>query len=276
MVRLELPRVHLHPGLYFDPFQSGLAEKLRYPAADPRIGAVAAKCDREDVPEPVEGRVRRVAQRMLSVWFHGRDPAARAGQPGHLGGCSAGLGRLTSRARTCTRSKQGDGSPVFLASAVMISTPLSPRAAANSAAMAVCAGSESRPTTQPAGATRTASRSRIPRGPQPRSIALCPDRRPTGSSSAALSPASSSACRCSRALSPWLLPSGYRYPGTSGRHDRQVPHRSERSRFWAGLGATSGESCRVASGATEPSFSERVAALPVAAQPGLVLASPAQ
>ena len=104
---------------------------------------------------------------------------------------AAGSGRLTSRVRACTRSKEPDGSPVFLASAVMISTPLSPRPAANSAAMAACAGSESRPTTRPAGATRPASRSRIPRGPQPRSIAPYPGRSPTRSSSAALSAASS-------------------------------------------------------------------------------------
>lgn len=78
----------------------------------------------------------------------------------------------------CTRSKEPDASPALRASAVMISTPPSPCLAANSAAMAVCAGSASRPTTRPAGATRPASRSKIPRGPQPRSIALCPGRRP--------------------------------------------------------------------------------------------------
>ena len=43
---------------------------------------------------------------------------------------------MTSRVRACTRSNEPGGNPVLLASAVMISTPLSLRAAANSAAMA--------------------------------------------------------------------------------------------------------------------------------------------
>ena len=46
---------------------------------------------------------------------------------------------------------------------------------------------------KPAGATRPASTSRTPRGPHPRSIALCPGLSPTRSSSTALSAASSSA-----------------------------------------------------------------------------------
>ena len=72
-------------------------------------------------------------------------------------------------------------------------TPLSPRPAANSAAIAACAGSASRPTTRPPGATRSASMSRMPRGPHPRSITACPGRRPTRSSRSRLSAASSSA-----------------------------------------------------------------------------------
>ena len=93
-----------------------------------------------------------------------------------------------------------------LASAVMISTSPSPWLAVKSAAMAVCAASASRPTTRPPGDTRPASKSTIPRGPQPRSIALCPGRKPTRSSRAAPSAASSSARRCSLALSPRCCP----------------------------------------------------------------------
>jgi len=48
-----------------------------------------------------------------------------------------------------------------------------------------------------------------PRGPQPRSIALSPGRRPARSSSSQLSGPSSSAWRCRRALSSLLLPSAY-------------------------------------------------------------------
>ena len=79
-------RVHLHPGLHLDIVQSRLAEQLRYPPPDPGIGAVAAERRREDVAEPVEGRVRRVAPAILGVRFHGRHPAAGPGQPHHLGG----------------------------------------------------------------------------------------------------------------------------------------------------------------------------------------------
>ncbi len=86
--------VHLHPGFYPDIVKSRLAEELRYPPADPRVGAVAAEGHREDVAEPVEGRVARVAQAMLGVGFRGRYPAAGPGQPHHLGGCAGGVGEV--------------------------------------------------------------------------------------------------------------------------------------------------------------------------------------
>ena len=72
-------RVHLRSGLHPDIVQSGLTEKLGYPAADPRVGAVAAEGHGEDLAEPVEGWVRRVAQHVLGVGLHGRDLAAGPG-----------------------------------------------------------------------------------------------------------------------------------------------------------------------------------------------------
>ena len=87
-------RVHLHSGLHLDIFQSRLAEERRYPPADPWIGAVAAEGHGEDVAEPVEGRVRRVAPAVLGVGFHGRDPATRPGQPHHLGSYVRGVGEV--------------------------------------------------------------------------------------------------------------------------------------------------------------------------------------
>ena len=87
-------RVHLHSGLYLDIFQPSLAEELRDTSADPWIGAVAAEGHREDVAEPVEGRVRRVAPAVLGVGFHGCYPAARPGQPHHLGSHVAGVGEV--------------------------------------------------------------------------------------------------------------------------------------------------------------------------------------
>lgn len=67
----------------------------------------------------------------------------------------------------------------------------------------------STPTTRPAGDTAAASSSRIPAGPQPRSIAPCPGLSSISLSSAAASGRSSSAWRCSRVLSSSLLPSAY-------------------------------------------------------------------
>ena len=87
-------RIHLHPGFYLDIVQSRLAEELRYPPADPRVGAVAAEGHREDVAEPVEGRVAWVAPDMLGVGFHGRYPAAGPGQPHHLGGGTGRVGEV--------------------------------------------------------------------------------------------------------------------------------------------------------------------------------------
>jgi hypothetical protein len=68
----------------------------------------------EDVAEPVEGRVRRVAPAVLGVGFHGRDPAAGPGQPHHLGGHVCGVGEVDQQ-RTGVHQVKGtwwqSGSP---------------------------------------------------------------------------------------------------------------------------------------------------------------------
>ena len=59
--------VHLRSGLHPDVGQPRLAEQLGYPAADRRIGTVAAEGRVEDLADPVEGRMRRIAQGMFGV-----------------------------------------------------------------------------------------------------------------------------------------------------------------------------------------------------------------
>ena len=65
------------------------------------------------------------------------------------------------------------------------------------------------PNDPPPGETRSDNNSMMPRGPQPTSMAPSPGRRPSRSSRALLSGASSSARRCKRSLSALLLPSAY-------------------------------------------------------------------
>ena len=84
-------RVHLRSGLHPDVGQPGLAEQLGCPAAGRRIGAVAGEGRVEDLAHPVEGRMRRVAQRMFGVRLGDGDPAARLGQAHHLGHHHRGL-----------------------------------------------------------------------------------------------------------------------------------------------------------------------------------------
>jgi hypothetical protein len=62
------PRLHPHVG------QPRIAEQFRHPAADRRVGAVAAEDHREDRADPVEG-MRRIAQRVLGVRLGDRNHA---------------------------------------------------------------------------------------------------------------------------------------------------------------------------------------------------------
>src|SRR5690606_25462491 len=70
--------VDLHVG------EPGVAEQLRHPPADLRVGAVAGEDHREDLADPVDGRVGRVDQVVLAVGFEGRDLPAGPGEAHRL------------------------------------------------------------------------------------------------------------------------------------------------------------------------------------------------
>ena len=95
---------------------------------------------------------------------------------------------------------------MFLASAVMISTLLSPAPGGELGRHRGMRRVRVQADDAAAGDTCPASRSRIPRGPQPRSIAVS-RLQANPVQQLAVSSDSSSAWRCNRALSPGLLPS---------------------------------------------------------------------
>ncbi len=72
--------VHLRSALHPDVGQPRLAEQLGYR----RIGTVAAEGRMEDHTDPVEGRLRRIAQGMFGVRLRDGDLAPRLGQAHHL------------------------------------------------------------------------------------------------------------------------------------------------------------------------------------------------
>jgi hypothetical protein len=145
---------------------------------------VAAEHYREDLAEPGEGGVRRIAHRLLGIWPHRRHPASGPGQPHYLGAYPHEIKNVNEQRASVHQvegARQQPGVPGVLGHDSCLASPC---AAANCAAVAACAASASKPTTRPPGDTRSAIRPRMPRGPQPRSIARCPGRRPTQSSSA--------------------------------------------------------------------------------------------
>jgi hypothetical protein len=91
------------------------------------------------------------------------------------------------------------------------------------------------------GPTRSASRSRIPRGPHPTSIALCPSAAPTRSSNSAARGWSSVVCLRNRSASAVSLPSAY--VTDVGESDAPSVHRDPCSAPRGGGVETTGVSC---------------------------------
>ena len=73
------------------------------------------------------------------------DPAARSDQPSHFGQYRFGIGDVYQHGPAWATSNEAGGSPVFLASAWMTSTFVSPCSATSSRAMAKWTGSTSSP-----------------------------------------------------------------------------------------------------------------------------------
>ena len=148
------------------PGQACLPVELWQAAAGERVGAVAAEGGEEDLAEPVPGRMRRVAQRVLAVALQAGYPAAWLGQSRHLGEDLGGVGDVHQQGAGVHQVKgtrRQPGVPGVGLNDLDVAQPVLSSELA-------CTGS--RPVTRPPDATRSASRSMMPLGPQPRSIAL--------------------------------------------------------------------------------------------------------